>query len=173
MCLVHIYLISVLCSPCRHGTTYSPGAHEQKQQRLLWGNARRRCTDITGIFATDFSRIMISCRTLLPWTRGLITQFLTNWLSRSLQGWFPSSLTPGVSSDLLQGPVWKLCLLYFPPCCGTAQSQTQLLCQAYLRMRHPCLHLNSFSFSPSLSQVSRPFLPFPCFSLSCDRVLCI
>lgn len=43
------------------------------------------------------------------WTRGLITQLFTNWLSRYLQSWFPSNLTPGISSDLLQEPVWKLC----------------------------------------------------------------
>lgn len=81
------------------------------------------------------------------WTRGLITQLFTNWLSRYLQSWFPSSLTPRFSSDLLQGPVWKLCaphtsllpvVLYSP--------RHSSLCQVYLSMRHPCLHLNSFGF---------------------------
>lgn len=62
--------ITALCSSCTCGTTYSPGARELKQQRLLWGNARSCCTDITGILATDFSRVMISCRTLLPLDSG-------------------------------------------------------------------------------------------------------
>lgn len=80
------------------------------------------------------------------WTRGLITQHFTNWLSRYLQGCFSSSLTPGVSSDLLQGPVWKLCAPYTSllPLVQYSPRHSSL-CQAYLSMRHPCLHLNSFS----------------------------
>lgn len=96
------------------------------------------------------------------WTRGLITQLFTNWLSRYLQGCFPSSLTPGVSSDLLQGPVWKLCAPYTSLLplvqCSPRHSS---LCQAYLSMRHPCLHLNSFSFLSLVVSSFQCFFAFP------------
>lgn len=96
------------------------------------------------------------------WTRGLITQLFTNWLSRYLQGWFPSNLTPRVSSDLLQGPVWKLCAPYASllPLVLYNPSHSSL-CQAYLSMCHPYLHLKSFSFLSFVVSSFQCFFAFP------------
>lgn len=96
------------------------------------------------------------------WTRGLITQLFTNWLSRYLQGWFPSNLTPRVSSDLLQGPVWKLCAPYASLLPLVLYNPRQSsLCQAYLSMRHPYLHLKSFSFVSFVVSSFQCFFAFP------------
>lgn len=101
------------------------------------------------------------------WSRGLITQLFPSWLSRFLQCWFPSNLTPRVSSDLLQGLVWKLHVLYdylLPlVLCNHRHSS---LFQAYLCTHHPYLHLNTSDFSPLLSQVSDVSHPSPAFVFS-------